>query len=104
RSWSNTPFSSISFTSGRTFSSANCRMLSRNMISSSVKEVRGEGGGDCSVVSAMENLQTENGEPWILTQTVPVGSGPELKERQIFASPRRRDGVWLKQQGMLNPI
>jgi hypothetical protein len=36
--------------------------LSRNMISSSVKEVSGAGGGICKVVSGMEILQAEDGK------------------------------------------
>jgi hypothetical protein len=34
------------------------------MISSSVKEVRGGGEGICNVVSGMEYLQSEDGEPF----------------------------------------
>src|SRR5437764_455426 len=49
RSFSNTPFSSISFTCGRIFSSANCRMLSRKRISSSVRVVSGVGWAACRV-------------------------------------------------------
>src|SRR5580704_18066225 len=54
RSFSNTPFSSISFTKGRTLSSANWRMLSRKRISSSVSVVRGEGAAACNMVSGIQ--------------------------------------------------
>src|SRR5689334_1562637 len=47
------PFSSISLAKGRTFSSANWRMLSRKRSSSSVRVVRGVGAGACSVVSGI---------------------------------------------------
>src|ERR1043166_1680516 len=61
KSWtkllSKTPFSSISLTSGRSFSSANWRTLSRNKISSSLRLVRGEAvaGERVSGIKTSEN-------------------------------------------------
>src|ERR1700733_8901296 len=65
RSLSKTPFSSISFTSGRTFSSANWRMLSRKRISSSVKLVSGVGEGSWRT-SGIQAPSHEYGELRIL--------------------------------------
>src|ERR1022692_1150363 len=65
RSFSKTPFSSISLTRGRTFSSANWRMLSRKRISSSVKLVSGVGDGSWRT-SGIQAPSIEYDEPRIL--------------------------------------
>src|SRR5271155_5568709 len=76
-SLSKTPFSSISFTSGRTFSSANWRMLSRKRISSSVKLVRGVGEGSWRT-SGIQAPSHEYGEPRILAS----GDGVQESRRR----------------------
>src|SRR6266567_1503695 len=58
---SKTPFSSISLARGRTFSSANCRTLSRKRVSSSVSEVMGA-GADCKTVSGIGDFRRKTPE------------------------------------------
>src|SRR5271156_2798523 len=84
-SLSKTPFSSISFTSGRTFSSANWRMLSRKRISSSVKLVRGVGEGSWRT-SGIQAPSHEYGEPRILA---PGDAIQESKQKEFRPCDRR---------------
>src|ERR1019366_2654876 len=71
---SNTPFSSISLTCGRTLSSANWRTVSRKRVSSSVSETRGAGAEAASLatVSDMRAILPDRGrKPSILASATP---------------------------------
>src|SRR5580704_3361845 len=94
-SLSKTPFSSISFTSGRTFSSANWRMLSRKRISSSVKLVSGVGEGSWRT-SGIQAPSDEYGEPRILASLRGGETGVTSRAITGFSLPpraRRKSGL-----------